>query len=102
MLTTELWFRIPIYNDYDEESSISKAWIVAASIGAVEVLKDQGICRWNYILRSLQQHAKNNIRSFSQPKKVSSSQATILMVKTAKKARDEKSKQSDESLRKVM
>ncbi|EEF36605.1 uncharacterized protein LOC8282436 [Ricinus communis] len=50
-----------------------KAWIVAASIGAVEALKDQGICRWNYTLRSLQQHAKNNIRSFAQANTVSSS-----------------------------
>uniref|UniRef100_A0A6N2MHY0 Wound-responsive family protein n=1 Tax=Salix viminalis TaxID=40686 RepID=A0A6N2MHY0_SALVM len=43
----------------------SKAWIVAASIGAVEALKDQGICRWNYTIRLLQQHAKSNIRSFT-------------------------------------
>lgn len=41
-----------------------KAWIVAATIGAVEALKDQGICRWNYTIRSIQQYANNNIRSF--------------------------------------
>ncbi|KAJ4831358.1 hypothetical protein Tsubulata_039076 [Turnera subulata] len=47
-------------------AAATKAWVVAATIGAVEGLKDQGICRWNYTLRSLHQHAKNNIGSFSQ------------------------------------
>ncbi|XP_060189845.1 uncharacterized protein LOC132618862 [Lycium barbarum] len=75
-------------------SSSRRAWIVAASVGAVEALKDQvGLCRWNYPLRSLAQHTKNNIRSYSQAKKLSSSSLI---------ARSDKANQSEESLRKVM
>ncbi|KAF8411251.1 hypothetical protein HHK36_003798 [Tetracentron sinense] len=74
-------------------SSTSRAWIVAASVGAVEVLKDQGFCKWNYALRSLQQHGRNNLRSFSEAKRLSP---------TWLKKRDAESKQSEESLRKVM
>ncbi|XP_060187924.1 uncharacterized protein LOC132617065 [Lycium barbarum] len=74
-------------------SSSRRAWIVAASVGAVEALKDQvGLCRWNYPLRSLAQHTKNNIRSYSQAKKLSSSLI----------ANSDKANQSEESLRKVM
>ncbi|XP_010241108.1 PREDICTED: uncharacterized protein LOC104585806 [Nelumbo nucifera] len=77
-------------------SSSSRAWIVAASVGAVEALKDQGICRWNYTLRSLHQHAKNNLRSVSQAKRSLSS--SLVMA-----SRDEQQmKQAEESLRKVM
>ncbi|PHU24586.1 hypothetical protein BC332_09693 [Capsicum chinense] len=72
-------------------SSSRSAWIVAASIGAVEALKDQvGLCRWNYPLRCVAQHTKNNIRSYSQAKKLSSSLIA------------NKAEQSEESLRKVM
>ncbi|PHT73181.1 hypothetical protein T459_23966 [Capsicum annuum] len=54
-------------------SSSRREWIVATSIEAVEVLKNQvGLCRWNYPLRSLAQHTKNNIRFYSQTKKLSS------------------------------
>ncbi|XP_060189450.1 uncharacterized protein LOC132618404 [Lycium barbarum] len=75
-------------------SSSRRAWIVAASVGAVEALKDQvGLCRWNYPLRSLAQHTKNNLRSYSQAKKLSSSSLI---------ARSDKAKQSEESLRTVM
>ncbi|KAL4311211.1 hypothetical protein GQ457_01G005080 [Hibiscus cannabinus] len=53
-----------------------KAWIVAATIGAVETLKDQGICRWNSTIRSLNQHAMNNARSYAQANSISSSSSS--------------------------
>nr|DAD23913.1 TPA_asm: hypothetical protein HUJ06_025376 [Nelumbo nucifera] len=81
-------------------SSTSRAWVAAASIAAVEALKDQGICRWNYTLRSLYQHAKNNLGLFSQAKRSISSSLVMAYNKTL---RDEQQmKQSEESLRKVM
>ena len=80
-------------------SSTSKAWMVAASIAAVEALKDQGFCRWNYPIRFLHQQAKNNLRSVSQAKKFSSSSSAL--VSTMVRSED-KAKQSEESLRKVM
>ncbi|KAL3736237.1 hypothetical protein ACJRO7_025228 [Eucalyptus globulus] len=52
-------------------NSAGKAWIVAASIAAVEALKDQGFARWNYPIRSVHQHLKSNLRSYSQAKKLS-------------------------------
>ncbi|GMN63482.1 hypothetical protein TIFTF001_032549 [Ficus carica] len=80
-------------------SSTSRAWVVATSIGVVEALKDQGVCRWNSALRSLQHHAKTNLRSYSQAKKMPASQYSSAV---AKKLKDEKLKQSEESLRTVM
>ncbi|KAJ7948244.1 Wound-responsive family protein [Quillaja saponaria] len=79
-------------------SSASRAWVVAASVGVVEALKDQGVCRWNYTLRSAQQYAKNHVRSISQAKKLSSSSSAMI----SNKLKDEKAKQSEESLRTVM
>ncbi|VVB11800.1 unnamed protein product [Arabis nemorensis] len=75
-------------------SSTSKAWTVAATIGVVEALKDQlGVCRWNYVLRSMNQHLRNNVRPISQTKRFSSAAATT----TAGNA-----KHAEESLRTVM
>ncbi|CAN1123945.1 hypothetical protein LINPERPRIM_LOCUS3493 [Linum perenne] len=84
-------------------SSTSKAWAVAASIGAVEALKDQlGFCRWNYVIRSAQQYARNNVRSVSQAssKLSSSSPAAAAMAFVSSKLKE--AQQSEESLRKVM
>ncbi|KAL5548041.1 hypothetical protein UlMin_003275 [Ulmus minor] len=71
-----------------------RAWIVAASIGAVEALKDQGVCRWNHVMRSMQQHAKNNLRSYSQAKKLSSSSSSAVSNKF--------NRSKEEKMRKVM
>ncbi|KAI3466164.1 hypothetical protein Pfo_022827 [Paulownia fortunei] len=79
-------------------SSTSRAWLVAASIGAVEALKDQGFCRWNYAFRHLQQHAKTNLRSYTQAKKLSGPSSAMV----SNRIREQRLKQSEESLRKVM
>ncbi|GAA0174817.1 hypothetical protein LIER_28127 [Lithospermum erythrorhizon] len=54
-----------------------KAWIVAASIGAVEALKDQGIARWNYPLRALQQSLKSKIFASYQSQRIPLSQSIV-------------------------
>ncbi|CAH2035145.1 unnamed protein product [Thlaspi arvense] len=79
-------------------SSTTKAWLVAASIGAVEASKDQlGLCRWNYVLRSVNQRIWSNVRSASQAKRFSSSSSTAFG-----SGKDVKAKQAEESLRTVM
>ncbi|CAN1844073.1 hypothetical protein LINPERHAP1_LOCUS37330 [Linum perenne] len=87
-------------------SSASKAWMVAASIGAVEALKDQmGFCRWNYILRSAHHYAKNNVRSISQAKSLAPSSAAISGSSSSaagKRVSVEKGKRAEESLKTVM
>nr|POE78865.1 hypothetical protein CFP56_59917 [Quercus suber] len=72
-------------------SSTSKAW-------TVEAMKDQGICRWGNALRSLQQHAKNSVGSYSQAKKLSTPSSSAI----SKKYKCDNTIESEESLRKVM
>ncbi|VFQ67316.1 unnamed protein product [Cuscuta campestris] len=79
-------------------SSSSRRWIVAASVGTVEALKDQGFARWNYAFRLLHQHAKSNLRSYSQHATRLPSPSAVVSAKL----RDEKLKRSEESLRTVM
>ncbi|XP_027347270.1 uncharacterized protein LOC113858733 [Abrus precatorius] len=82
-------------------SSVSRStWTVATSVGVVEALKDQGLCRWNYALKSAQQHVKSHVRSLPQAKKLSSSSSSPAMV--SNRLKDEKAKKSEESLRTVM
>lgn len=108
-----LHISIPIYLKINQKSKKLKeksrmstttslrraSWMAAASVGMVEALKDQGFARWNYPIKSLHHHVKNNLRSFSQSRKLSS--PAVEMVSSSR-ARQEKSKQSEESLRKVM
>ncbi|WOG91720.1 hypothetical protein DCAR_0310970 [Daucus carota subsp. sativus] len=82
-------------------SAASKAWIVAASVGLVEALKDQGFARWNYPIRCLHQRAKANLPSFSHAKMLSSSTHEPVLGRLLNSSQD-KAKQSEESLRKFM
>ncbi|KAL3509517.1 hypothetical protein ACH5RR_028918 [Cinchona calisaya] len=79
-------------------SSTSRAWIAALSVGAVHAMKEQGLCRWNYTIRSMHQHVKNNIGALAQSKQLSSAVASTCKAKD----HQEKLKESEESLRKVI
>ncbi|CAH8341646.1 unnamed protein product [Eruca vesicaria subsp. sativa] len=80
-------------------SSRSKAWLVAATIGAVEASKDQlGLCRWNYLIRSVNQRIQNNVRSAVQANRFCSLSTAVV----ASGKDSDKAKQAEESLRTVM
>ncbi|CAN8290203.1 unnamed protein product [Cochlearia groenlandica] len=77
-------------------SSTSKAWTVAVSISVVEALKDQlGVCHWNYVIRSMNNHLRNHIRPISHSITLSSSSSPAAVSSG-------KAKQAEESLRTVM
>ncbi|KAK8507383.1 hypothetical protein V6N13_141403 [Hibiscus sabdariffa] len=80
-------------------SAPKKAWIVAASIYAVEALKDQGICRWNYTLRL----AKNNLnRSMSSLRSEARSEVPPATARAMSGKMREEMKKSEKSMKKVM
>ncbi|KAF3774939.1 hypothetical protein EJ110_NYTH51783 [Nymphaea thermarum] len=84
-------------------SSMNKAVIAAGMVAAVHGLKDQGI-RFNSVFRVLHQNARRNYASSTQVKRVSS--ATIDSSPSSsllqRRVGDERSKEAEESLRKVM
>ncbi|GAB4846298.1 hypothetical protein Ancab_025301 [Ancistrocladus abbreviatus] len=81
----------------EKMSSIARSYIVSASMGAVEALKDHGFARWNYTLRSIHQHLKNSVRSATQTTAKASSLSASEMMK-----REARAKRAEDSIRKVM
>lgn len=67
-----------------------RAWIIASSIGAVEALKDQGVCKWNGVIRSLQQHAKYNNRSYHQAKKLTAQSSSVISNNAKRSSNEDK------------
>ncbi|KAK9689022.1 hypothetical protein RND81_09G029100 [Saponaria officinalis] len=78
--------------------SSARSKVPCIVMAIVEGMKDQGYARWNYPIKCLHQHAKNNVRSyFHANKKLSGSSSVI-----SNKFRDQCLKKSEESLRTVM
>ncbi|CAJ1956484.1 unnamed protein product [Sphenostylis stenocarpa] len=74
--------------------------LVATTVGVVETLKDQGYCKMNNTVKSVTQHAKNQIGSATQAKKLASPSSSSSAI--SNKLRDEKRRKAEESLRTVM
>ncbi|THU48459.1 hypothetical protein C4D60_Mb09t26480 [Musa balbisiana] len=82
--------------------SASKAsLIIAASMAAVEALKDQaGLCRWNYTVESLHQRAKRSMATLSQAKRMSCS--SVDQWRKAGEGAVERAKRTEMSLSKII
>lgn len=82
-------------------------WAIAASIGAVEALKDQlGVCRWNYVFRCVEQRAKSRVQSYYQkhisPAASSGSGASAGRVRRMMGAEKERIERRERRVKKVM
>lgn len=71
---------------------------MGSTIRAWEVLKDEGLCRWNHALGWLQHHARADVGSLSPAKRLVSSPPLVL----SSEMREEKLTRAEESLRQVM
>lgn len=74
--------------------------VVAASVGVMDALKDQGFCEWNSPLGAIHEHARTSLRPYLQAKKLSSPSKSVAI--SMSKGRGEKLNKSEESLRTVM
>ncbi|MED6154930.1 hypothetical protein PIB30_001072 [Stylosanthes scabra] len=89
--------------------------VASTTVGVVEVLKDQGYCRWNTTMKSIAQGAKNHVKSAQQKaaansnkkkmphQQTSSSASSVIGNKLRDEIDDvEHFKKAEESLRTVM
>ncbi|XP_031104346.1 uncharacterized protein LOC116007829 [Ipomoea triloba] len=78
------------------------AWIVTASMAAVEALKDQGFARWNYPMRTIHQHAKSKVAAAYQARRSSSALSPSSTAVSGKVMREAKMRKSERNFNRVM